>query len=87
MAHFYSSMNCFKHDLVSTVHQKSYNVEIKTNENASGELDQDRMDDVSRISSSCTTQKNFSGPTPIQWPRPNCTESHSYVSSKPLIKD
>ena len=25
VAHFYSSVNCFKNDLISAVHQKSYN--------------------------------------------------------------
>ena len=35
VAHFYSSPNYFKNDLISVVHQKSYKAEIKTDENAS----------------------------------------------------
>ena len=54
MAYFYSSANHFKNYLILFVHQKVIMAEIKTGENASGGLDQDRTDDVSCVSSSRT---------------------------------
>ena len=42
--------------------------EIKTNENASGALDQDKMNGVSYVSSSHATWQNLGGPSLIQRP-------------------
>ena len=49
VAHYYSSVNCFKYDIISAVNEESYNAEIKTDENASGALDQDQTDDIFSI--------------------------------------
>ena len=61
--------------------------EIKTDENASGVLDQDQKDGVSCVSSSRASWQNIGGPSLIQRPRLDCNDSHSCVSSEPLIKD
>ena len=60
---------------------------IKTDENASGGLDQDQTDDVSCVSSLHTTWRNLGGPSPIQQPRLNRNDSKLGISSQPLIKD
>ena len=61
--------------------------EIKNDENSSEALDQDQMNDVSRISLSPATWRKLDGPSPIQQPRLNRNDSHLRVSSKPLIED
>ena len=61
--------------------------EIKTDENVSGALDQDRTDGISCVSSSRVTWKNFGGPYLIHWPRLNRNNLHLRILSEPLIKD
>ena len=41
VVHYYSLANHFKNDLITTVHQKTYTAEIKTDENVSEASDQD----------------------------------------------
>ena len=43
-------------------------VEIRTDENTSGALDQDRIDDISCVSSSRAAWRNHGGPSPIKQP-------------------
>ena len=61
--------------------------EIKTNENTSGALDQDRTDSISCVFSSHATWQNLGSLSLIQRPRLNHNDSHLYVSSEPLIED
>ena len=55
--------------------------EINTDENASGALDEDQMDGVSRISSSHVMWQNLGGPSPIQRTRLNHNDLKPGVSS------
>ena len=52
---------------------------IKTDENASRELDQDQTDDVSSVISSRATWQDLGGPSSIQRLRLNCSNSHYCV--------
>ena len=61
--------------------------EIKTDENTPEALDQDPTDGVSSVTNNAREVKNIDGPSPIQRPRVNCNDSHSYFSSEPLMKN
>ena len=61
--------------------------EIKTDENASGALYQDRTDGISCVSSSRATWRNLDGLSLIQRLRLNRKDSHWHVLSEPLIED
>ena len=68
VAHFYSSTNSFKNDLILAIHQRVITGKIKINKNASGALDQDQTDGISCVSSSHATWQNLDNPSAIQWP-------------------
>ena len=61
-------------------------VEIRTDENTSGALDQDRTDDISCVSSSRAAWRNHSGPSPIKQPLTIMIQSLGIRCSS-LIKD